>query len=366
MGEVLGLATPAPLRLRVVADLGRLARPSDRGRTCVQPPIRRPRHASTISRSSSGRRCPRNAGPGSRGSGVLVGVSSPPVPEPYRVHAPLGGWWGSRSARPIGSASRNGPLAGQIAPKARPDGHQRPATTTNHRPPWRTSTPAQLRSQPLPLKEPLIDPVHRPVVQRPLLPLLGARVRSLRRVDDDQLACDAAGFGEESPRVRPAAGGRRSGWWSVARRPGRGTEAGRRRPGRRGRAAALRGDLDHPRALVEADDVALQVPRQERGPAGDVERAGRRQVVQQARELLDLARPSPGGRALRSGRSRATSRRIRARAGRSSRASACRRRDRPSRAPPSRPRPARGGPPTARRSSCAAARAACPRPRAGR
>ncbi len=57
--------------------------------------------------------------------GRLAGPPSPAAARPPKS------WRGSRSARPTGSASRNGPLAGQNAPKARSDGHRRPASTVS-------------------------------------------------------------------------------------------------------------------------------------------------------------------------------------------------------------------------------------------
>ena len=80
---------------------------ADRGRTGVLAPIRPPRHASTISRSASGRRCPRSRGAGlARARACWSGCRARRCTRPE-------GWWGSRSAEPTGSASRNGPLAGR-------------------------------------------------------------------------------------------------------------------------------------------------------------------------------------------------------------------------------------------------------------
>src|SRR6185436_116989 len=58
------------------------------------------------------------------------------------------------------------------------------------------------------------------------------------------------------------------------------------------------GDRDHPPALVERDDVPREVPRQEAGPAGDVERAPGGQAPDERDEVVDLLVPA-GARAAR-------------------------------------------------------------------
>src|SRR5262245_8909069 len=51
-------------------------------------------------------------------------------------------------------------------------------------------------------------------------------------------------------------------------------------------------DREHSLALVERDDVAAQVAREETRPAGDVERALRRQRPDQLRKHFDLVVPT--------------------------------------------------------------------------
>jgi hypothetical protein len=54
----------------------------------------------------------------------------------------------------------------------------------------------------------------------------------------------------------------------------------------------LAGELEHRLALVEPDDLAAQMPRQEAGPAGDVERPHRRERSDDAEKLLELVLPA--------------------------------------------------------------------------
>ena len=67
---------------RLVADLARLARSSDRGRTCVPAPVRRPRHAPTSLRTVAGDR-PRS--PVARSPLTVPGVRSACRPAARRV-----------------------------------------------------------------------------------------------------------------------------------------------------------------------------------------------------------------------------------------------------------------------------------------
>ena len=72
---------------------------------------------------------------------------------------------------------------------------------------------------------------------------------------------------------------------------------------------ALGCDREHPRALVEARELARQMAGEEPRPAGDVERAGRRQALAVSPRAQPIPAPSPAARDPRSGRRRGTSRR---------------------------------------------------------
>ena len=76
-----------------------------------------------------------------------------------------------------------------------------------------------------------------------------------------------------------------------ARRPG--TAARARRPDDEARVRDARaGDLEHRRALVEPDDLAAEVLREEPGAAGDVERPRGRQRRERRGELVELVVPA--------------------------------------------------------------------------
>ena len=160
----------------------------------------------------------------------------------------------------------------------------------------------------------LEDLPARAVVQHALLHHLVERLAGLAlAVDDDELARDPARLGEEARAL-----GLLEVAVEVARvKTGRscrpGTAARARRPRRTSRRAPVaRASSSIARALVEPDDVARQVLREEAGAAGDVERARRRQRAERRRRARRAPPPSPAGRARANGRARATSRRTRA------------------------------------------------------
>ena len=114
----------------------------------------------------------------------------------------------------------------------------------------------------------------------------------LRRVDDDQLACDAAGLGKESFALRRLevpveVPGEETVEGAVRERQREPVALHERRPGRR--AARL---FEHARALIERDDIAAQVLRQEAGAARDVERPARWQGGDRLRQLVELVVPA--------------------------------------------------------------------------
>src|SRR5262249_37437737 len=133
---------------------------------------------------------------------------------------------------------------------------------------------AELVDELLGQEEALEHGPHGPVADRSLLPLVGLVARSTRRIRDDDLAGDAARLAEERLTLRR--------FEMAVEVAGEQTLERAVCEGQREGVAEhvvgvwrlLAGDGEHRVALVEADDVAAEVARQETGAAGDVERAG--------------------------------------------------------------------------------------------
>src|SRR5581483_1591909 len=150
---------------------------------------------------------------------------------------------------------------------------------------------AELAEQPIAGEEPLVDLPARSVLQHSLLPLEARLAAVQRGVEDDELGRDPPRLGEEASPVvllevtvevaREHAVER-----AVLERQREGVALHVRRGGR-----LLAGDADHLLALVEADDLAGEVARDEPRAAGDVERPLRRQRGDRRECLVALRLP---------------------------------------------------------------------------
>jgi hypothetical protein len=150
---------------------------------------------------------------------------------------------------------------------------------------------AQLRGERLGREVALVDAPARAVIQHPLLDFFVDLHVQARGVDHHELRSHSARFCEEAfalarLEVTVEVSGKDPVERAVIERERQCV------PLHDGHVSAR--ELQHPWALVESNDVPAQMPRQEAGAAGDVERSGRRQRgenVHESRELLRPARP---------------------------------------------------------------------------
>jgi len=137
----------------------------------------------------------------------------------------------------------------------------------------------------------LVHAPARAVVQRSLLHLAVDVGAFARGVDDDELERDTAGLGEEALALRVLEMTVEETREETVERPRGEREVERvtaHECGVRGLALGL---ADHPRRLVETDDVAVEMPRQEARSARDVEGARGRQRRDDAEQPHDLVEP---------------------------------------------------------------------------
>src|SRR5262249_33627109 len=132
---------------------------------------------------------------------------------------------------------------------------------------------AELLGEPVRVEVALVDLPARAVVEDPLLTFLGLDVLAQRGVDDDELGSEPAGIGEEALavcafEVAVEVAGEDAAEARVLEGKVEGVALDELRFGRL--APRL---LEHRRALVEADNLAGEVAREEARAAGDVERS---------------------------------------------------------------------------------------------
>jgi hypothetical protein len=131
-----------------------------------------------------------------------------------------------------------------------------------------------------------------PIPEDALVPALGLLVHLQPARDDHQLGCDPPGLGQEADSIVLL---------EMAVEVAREQAIERLRPERQGERIALDEmrardtgprDTEHPIALVEADQLAGQVPRQKPGAAGDVERADGRKRGDESLQRVQLVLPA--------------------------------------------------------------------------
>jgi len=124
------------------------------------------------------------------------------------------------------------------------------------------------------------------------MPLLRGSVRATHILDDNKLASDATGVGDERGasvrrQVVEEVAGEDPVELAVVERQRRDISLEHTRVRHAGR-----GNLDHPSALVERHQLAAQMLGEESRPACDIEHPCRGQGPNHADELLDLRRPT--------------------------------------------------------------------------
>jgi glutamate formiminotransferase / 5-formyltetrahydrofolate cyclo-ligase len=137
-----------------------------------------------------------------------------------------------------------------------------------------------------------VDRPSRAVFQHAFLPALERVARTGDRRHDDELACDPASLGEEARalgllEVAVEVAGEHAVELAVLERQRESVTGDEPRGGH-----LLARDVEHPLALVEADDVAAEMARQEAGAAGDIERSCGWEPGDQLGEDGDLVVPS--------------------------------------------------------------------------
>src|SRR5581483_2295462 len=138
----------------------------------------------------------------------------------------------------------------------------------------------------------LVDLPGRAVVEDTLGHLLVDLARGTRRVDDDELVRDPRCLLEEPLAVRALqvaveVTGEEAAEAAVVERESEGVALDERRLRR-----LLRSLVEHAAALVEPDDLAREMTRQEAGAARDVERAKGREDLDRRDQLIDLLLPA--------------------------------------------------------------------------
>ena len=138
----------------------------------------------------------------------------------------------------------------------------------------------------------LVHAVLRPVVEHPLLPLLGVNALTHRRVDHDQFAGHPPRLGDEGgalvrQQVTVEMAGEHAvelavGEWQRHRVPQ--NDGGVRQP--------CGGHVDHRRALIEAHHLTPQMPGQKARAAGDIEHPRGRQTRDHVDQRLHLVSPA--------------------------------------------------------------------------
>jgi hypothetical protein len=138
----------------------------------------------------------------------------------------------------------------------------------------------------------LVHGPARSVLEHPLLPALRLVTTAEHRADDDELARYATRLGEEGSSL---------GLFEVAVEVAREQALERLVRERQvecvasdelGSGRLPAGDLEHPRARIEPDHLSAEVPSQEAGSAGHVERAQRWQRGDRRGQFFEVAFPA--------------------------------------------------------------------------
>src|SRR4051812_33677875 len=181
------------------------------------------------------------------------------------------------------TAPRRPPRRPRLPPAASRADHHEPAPVVED------VAAADLLRQALAAEPALVDAVTRAVVEAALLPLLA---RLARRVDDHQLAADAARLGQEAlALLAQQVAVEVAGQHAVEGAVGEGHSQRVADDGHPVGQAAL-GQRHHRRALVEPDDEPAEVATEKARAARDVERAGGLEAGQQPLDRGDLLGPA--------------------------------------------------------------------------